>query len=302
MASIQQLPIKLQIVPESFDVHDVILNNKITYNTNNHWIDNKPPNDYDEISTKTNTKNWVHLKEDELITEFDIDLNKYKWLLDANQMGIHSKLFPNAYLDELDSFLKDYEHINNFQEPMFVRTENVSLKGGQHGVGPYLNMKMIIESFVTCTPGHSPLDSYQVNSPLLLNNNSSNKNDAIIHVYLFKWNYILKHEYRVFIYKHKLTCISQQHVFDIIESFTSDLIDKHCEIIYNFFNNKILSNINFLDSYSIDVGICDNDEAFFIEINPFGAEYSSGSALFHWINDDSKLCSDGSIIYFRYTK
>lgn len=38
----------------------------------------------------------------------------------------------------------------------------------------------------------------------------------------------------------------------------------------------------------------------FVEVNPFGAEFSSGSALFNWIRDRDVLYGDGSVVEFRY--
>jgi hypothetical protein len=271
---------------ESVDVEDAILNNKIKYNTNNHYTES-PPLDYEEKSKQTETRNWIHLKANNLIATFDIDLKKYRWLIEANNMGMHTKTFPNAYKDELQCMLNDYESIP-FHEPMFVRTEHVSLKCGQHGTGPYTNMLMIIESLVTCTPGHAPI------------NPSMKEGDEIIKIYLLKWNE-LEHEYRVFVYNRKVTCISQQHLFDVIEGFTQDLIPIHTATILDYFNSTIEPALD-LDSYCIDIGIQKNGEAYFIEINPFGSQYSSGSSLFHWIEDDLKLCSDGSMIHFKFTR
>lgn len=38
----------------------------------------------------------------------------------------------------------------------------------------------------------------------------------------------------------------------------------------------------------------------FVEVNPFGAELSSGSALFNWIRDRDILYGDGNEVEFRY--
>lgn len=42
-----------------------------------------------------------------------------------------------------------------------------------------------------------------------------------------------------------------------------------------------------------------NNSFYFIEINPFGKNYSSGSACFHWINDNN-IILDNSKINFRF--
>lgn len=43
------------------------------------------------------------------------------------------------------------------------------------------------------------------------------------------------------------------------------------------------------------------DKWYFIEPNGFGAEYSAGSALYHWIDDYDLLNGDKDYVEFRYT-
>ena len=52
--------------------------------------------------------------------------------------------------------------------------------------------------------------------------------------------------------------------------------------------------------HPIDLSFIDN-EPYFIEVNPFGSNYSAGSSLFHWILDEKLLYNTDNIIYFRYT-
>lgn len=54
--------------------------------------------------------------------------------------------------------LNDYDtkfNISEFSKPVFFRTENVSLKSGQNGVGPYYNFTEIIQSLVSCGCTHT---------------------------------------------------------------------------------------------------------------------------------------------------
>ena len=55
-----------------------------------------------------------------------------------------------------------------------------------------------------------------------------------------------------------------------------------------------------VDSYVMDIAII-GDKPYFIEINVFGKEYASGSSLFHWLKDESKLYGEENTIYFRYS-
>ena len=147
---------------ETVNVEDTMIYDRIKYNTNNHWTDKGKPEDYSEVMERDNTKYWLHLKDD-FIRSFDLSIDKYKWLIEADKIGLQTGKFPNQYEDELDDLLKDFD-MEDFEEPMFVRTENVSLKGGQHGVGPYKNLKMIIESLVSCRSTHTPFNKTGINS------------------------------------------------------------------------------------------------------------------------------------------
>jgi hypothetical protein len=46
--------------------------------------------------------------------------------------------------------------------------------------------------------------------------------------------------------------------------------------------------------------IGEDNQPYFIEVNPFGSEYSSGSALFHWIQDHEILYENGENVTVRY--
>ena len=54
----------------------------------------------------------------------------------------------------------------------------------------------------------------------------------------------------------------------------------------------------YMDSYVMDLALV-GDTPYFIEPNPFGKDYASGSALFHWIIDHDVL-HDANAIEFRY--
>ena len=112
-----------------------------------------------------------------------------------------------------------------------------------------------------------------------------------------------------FVYKNKITAISQQSLYDVndilepmSEKHKNDLIYKWIEIIKSYFDLEIKQKITHIDSYVMDFAILDDDSPYFIELNSFGKEYASGSALFGWIQDYNilyGLCED--VIEFRYT-
>lgn len=293
----------IQIQIETITSKDVFENNKVLYNTNNHWsTTGKAPDDYRKVLDKGLAKNWFHLKDD-FVKTIDIDAKKHNWLLEANEIGLSTGKFPHAYDDELDELLKE---CNNtvFEEPLFVRTENVSLRFGQHGAGPYYNLKMVIQSLVSCVYTHTPFNKDDIGK-------SNNQNENIIRLYLFKWNdKISKNifsEYRVFIYNKNVTCISQQMLYtpnDILKE-KPQLAKKYAICLIEYFNENLKDNIN-INSYTLDMAVIesyngDQLNGYFIEVNSFGKDYAAGSSLFHWIIDNDKLCSDGKTVWFRYT-
>ena len=135
------------IIVQTVPINYVIELNKIRYNTNNIWIDNIPPSDYKEKSEQTMTCRWIDGFDYKPYKKLVINLKSplSSWIIDAFKIGVHTGVFPKAFEDELDMFLEvsNYSDIFNGRTAYFVRTDQVSLKGGQHGVGPYTNMVII---------------------------------------------------------------------------------------------------------------------------------------------------------------
>ena len=49
----------MTIIIRPISIDDVLANDKKRYNTNNHWIDNIRPEDYDEIIANGHTNKWI---------------------------------------------------------------------------------------------------------------------------------------------------------------------------------------------------------------------------------------------------
>lgn len=284
------------IVIQGISLSLIMKFNKIKFNTNNHWINNIPPDDYRQSIENTFTKEWIDKFHNiyetiEINDKFELD-----WMKKASEISMQTGIFTEIYEDELELFLLQNSHkYNNIfdQTKYFVRTENVSMKYGQHKEGPYTNLKTIIESLVSSIQGHTPIYS----------------DTTKIKLYLFPWIEIQpKKEFRVFVYKKKITAISQQNLYNIL--FEKDVyydkieeeINYYVKIIVNHFYQEIINKIN-LESFTYDFALIDDDEPYFIEPNAFGKEYAAGSALFGWINDEDILYQDceNPTIYFRYT-
>jgi len=286
----------MSILIRPISLDDVLAKDKICYNTNNHWTDNIRPVNYDSVIAKTNTHNWInHFRSyKKIIINTKQDLY---WMKQAYEIGSKTKRFPHSYDDELQDMINKYKHYDNIFDgtEYFVRSENVSLKEGIHGVGPYKDFKSIIESIVTCRLGHSPL--YEDTTEITL------------YLCEFKKNLNQNREFRVFVKENKITAISQQSLYDvndILESLNdiekNNLICKWIDIIKSYYETDIKQKITHIDSYVIDFAILDDDTPYFIELNSFGKQYASGSALFGWIQDYNilyGLCGD--VIEFRYT-
>lgn len=273
---------------QKFSREYVIKNDKIKFNIENV----KPkPEDYDEKNDLCNLSNWI-CKFDRNYSIFTISKYDVEWLIKAHQLYQTNNKFSKIYEEETEDFIKYYSKIlpkKFFKKKYFVRGEDVSLKYGIHGIGPYTSMKQIVESIISSPYYHSCL-----------------KENEECKIYLFDWIEDLSFflEFRIFIFNNKITAISQQHLYKsnlILKNYStlefSILIDK----IKIYYENNLKNKLFYLNTYTIDLSFI-GDEPYFIEVNPFGAHYAAGSSLFHWINDKNLLCNNDNMIYFRYTE
>ena len=198
------------------------------YNSNNHG---DRPNDYFNFIDNCNTCNWVNLFRDEY---YPIQITNEKhliWLKQIVKISCQTGKFSNLFEDELQELLNDYKEYNHLFDGTlyFVRTENVSLKYGQHKIGPYTSFKMIIESLVSCINGHKPIYD----------------NTTEIVIYLFPWINIQSGcEFRVFVYDNNITAISQQNIYEnVYHMISDDKIDSYLKIIINSFYDMIQNKI-----------------------------------------------------------
>ena len=248
----------------------VLSQDKILFNTNNHWENDEPPKDYkDELES-------ICLKYDA------------QWR-EINEV-------PNTKYNG-----------ENFKG-WFVRSDRVSLKEGQHGVGPYKDFniwienpnidkknstnvsgfKNIIESATSCSPGHTFFEA----------------DDSECTIYLFPWlNLNPYKEFRIFVYENEITAISDQHLYKVNEYFNTLSDEEIKTVIYkilDYFEENIKHKLSYLGNYTMDLGfIQDTDTPYFIEPNSFGQLYAADSALFSWIYDTDVL-HDSTTIEFRY--
>jgi hypothetical protein len=249
------------------------------FNSNNHWIENERPHDYFAAIDACNTKHWINklnrpYKKIIIDDEDDLALLKRMSRL-SKRTGKSSNLFEDELLTlvaKCETIYPDiFEKTCKGCKEYFVRSENVSLKYGEHGLNPCTNFRTMIESVVTCPAGHTPL--YSGSKELVL--------------YLFDWLTMNEcDEFRVFVKNKKITCISQQHIYS---TFELNEISLHTKInaLIEYFETVVVTIIDQPD-FSYDFTFI-SGSPYFIEPNSFGKEYAAGSALFHWIRDYDKL-------------
>lgn len=265
------------------------------FNVNN--LHEELPKDYNKIKLAGNTKNWIDIFHKNNYKKIIIDKYDLKWIKEANKLAIITGRFSEIYRDEFNALISSLKckYSKYLVDGVFVRTEHVSLKSGIHGIGPYYNFETIIESICTTSRTHNAIDD----------------SDQFISIYLMKWiDLNPDKEFRVFVYNNNITGISIQHIYTYnkwINSLSTSQIELLIQNINNYFNNIFKEKWNktitstLVSNYTFDLVLNEQKEFYFIEPNPFGAKYSAGSALFHWVNDVGILNNDTGDIEFRYT-
>jgi D123 len=275
------------------------------YNSLNHW---DRPDDYEEMMALGETHRWVsHFRDGFYV--IDIEPVDIDWMLRAERIGCITGRFSKLHSEELERMVHKYAPITDhlFDAAIcgpgwFVRTEKVSLKFGCHGVGPYTNMRSIIESMTTSISCHSPL-----------------KPSSSQGVRIFPWMQLNPwKEFRVFVHDHRIRCISQQDIYgvnEILHQLDSDheridTIIGWARELHRYHTDVIVPALHHIPSASLDLALVNDesrDRVLFIEPNSFGARMAAGSSLFHWIHDDDimhnkKTLNTDQKIVFRYVE
>lgn len=287
-----------EILIQPIDLNDVLVHNKVRYNTNNIWINGERPEDYDLICEQCNLDKWI----DKFHKSYAvINIPIEYWMKNALGFGMMTGQLSNLFKEDIDSYIKRHE-TNKIRELLssnynFVRSNRVSLKRGVHGHGPYKSLRQITESLITTDQGHTPLREKEFN-------------EGSLKLYLMEWIDMSEYkEFRVFVKDRKITAISQQSLYtsnSLLINMSPEQRDKTIRnwvrIIQNYYHNVIAEKLNHINSYCIDIVILEDESPYFIEINPFGKEYSSGSSLFGWIQDEEILYGKTDKLCFRYTR
>lgn len=295
------------LIVEGIHYNHVREHNKRLYNSNNHWPLEQKPVNYDATIAKCNLTEWVtEFRQPGTYTIVDIPIKS--WILESNKLGQQTGELSLLYYEDLQDYCARYEQDPTYTKLFtpealakvgggyFVRSNSVSLKNGIHGVGPYTNLRKIIESLITCNAGHNPMSDYQPETRTL-------------RLYLFPWLDI-QDEYRVFVHNRRVTAISQQDLGTPHPVMAqTDKPSKYARIV----TEKILAEFarsvqpwlerTGRDSVTIDMALLGPTlDAYVVEFNPFGPEQAAGSSLFHWELNWDKLSAPASeTVYFRFT-
>ena len=104
----------------------------------------------------------------------------------------------------------------------------------------------------------------------------------------------------MFVYQNQITAISQQQHYKQIYHDHQEVLPL-ITILETHFHTHVQPNLVYLTDYVYDVALTPDLTPYFIEPNSFGKEYTSGSALFHWIRDETKLYNTSGDVTIRYT-
>ena len=263
-------------------------------NSHNHWINGIKPDHYDAQISLTNKNKWNHLIPNNKSIEYHLSSGECKFLYDIGKIwSFTGYITPIDGLEELKSSnesktlarqantfsreIRDFEDLTSLREriiavmnpkmeKMFVRLNDCSPKDSN--MGPFYNIDEIIYALGT---------SERINMAL-----EDAKSEVL---YISPWNesWVMNYnyEYRVFVCKRKISAISQYHWYKIIDH--TNLV-QHIELIIEFVTN-LIPKIDWVNSYTMDVIVVDNDGVELIELNSFGYLLAAGSCCFHWIND-----------------
>jgi hypothetical protein len=259
---------------------DYVCGNDHLFNTNNLWADQgrERPTDYLDVLDRGSTKHWVP-PNTPIIT---LDAEDTRWMLKAAIIGLHTGKHSHIYDDELQKTVAKHQHkfppVPDGSPGWFIRTERVSLKYGQHKIGPYTGLREIIESITSSIVGHeciSPrddLDAYRI--------------------YFLPWKNI-DQEFRVFVFNNRVSAISTQHYPEINDRLATlsdeQVAEQVAYKIIDHFEINLKQRLQLIvgPNYTMDIAFLNDGSVYFIEPNSFGAEYAAGSAAFNWVYEQS---------------
>jgi hypothetical protein len=261
----------------------VVDNHKVLFNVSNLYKDKHRPEDYVSVCQMCSTGLFIEQFHPEThyileLTPEDIEWMKRAQLVFA-QTGRFSPIFAGDLQRSCERHKAFMDRILAISDKWFIRSEDFSLKESSFGIGPHNSLERILPAVLACESGHSCF----------------RQTDKTKTLYFMPWIEIdVLKEFRVFVFGGRVTAISQQFLGEVdpwLASKSKDELSEICRKICDAHQNDFREKLQYLgDRYVMDIVLIGDDEVpYFIEPNPFGAEYSSGSSLFHWITDADVL-------------
>jgi hypothetical protein len=302
----------MNLVVEQIDFNLSKLSDRNLYNSNNHH-DGSVPVDYYQAAEACQARHWIHKFRPRRVPMLTVSKGHVRTLRECHRVHLTVGRISPLFWDEIDEMVKAYEK----QMPVgeyFVRGDHCSVKYGMHGNISHRSVRTILENIVSSPAGHCPL----------------NTSSDTLCLYFQPWVDIHEDlEFRVFVRHNRITAISQQHLYRKNTMLESETVPNIANRIIDYHRRRVVPLITHVDSYCMDVALIREDcvtaatpdcvpmttpdcvtaappdcvtaaTPYFIEINPFGKEYSSGSSLFHWLRDEDKLYGQTQAVYFRY--
>lgn len=257
-------------------------------NTNNHPRDENDLEvkdlDYKTELSKTHLMNYASIIGYPIVWSYQFQPKEVRTLLQCCEIGMKTGR-TLLFNEELEPLIQRLEK-NWIPGKWFFRFSSSSPKDGMHSY-PIISAKQVIEMISTSKRARNAFeDGY-----------------SIIYFVKFDETWDSKREFRVFIRKGKVTCISQYNAYDqsILSDKSNDQVKNAVERIVRFLEEEILPKvIPAVNTNNLTADIyLEDDSIRIVEFNSFGYWQAAGSALFHWLNDKSKLYNEEAQVWIR---
>ena len=261
-------------------------------NTNNHPRDpddlETASLDYFEEQRKTNLTRYAEIIGYPIAWTYQFTQEEVLTLIECSSKGmkIGRTLLFKEELEPITARLKSV-----WKEGMwFFRFDSCSPKDGNPKYPVYLP-DQVIDMITTSKRAWQAL----------------NANENVLYFVQHDPNWDTKREFRVFVRKRRVTCISQYN------SYTAGMLTGQSNIkaketanrIVRYLEDEILPKVCPVietDNVSVDVYVPEGNDVRIVEFNSFGYWQAAGSALFHWLRDKKKLYNEDGKVWLRFIK
>jgi hypothetical protein len=269
---------------------DYVLSHKENFNVCNLFEGAAAPDDYTSFCARYTVPHWLPGVVPPRRFAWVV-LTHCGWLKTASLLCSKTGQYENVFRDHMHALMVRHGPAVDAllsQGLTFVRGSRCSCKYGTSDLRPFSSAAQVFDALIRAPRFHTPVKDVSGENTLAL--------------WFFPWVDILV-EYRVFVHCRRVTAISQQVWYSPYKGpdlgANLDLVARMCKAA------EATTAGADLDSAVADVALLHDGSVYVIELNPFGQQYPSGSALFHWKTDTGILCAedtdtDASVV-FRFT-